>query len=288
MSDLAQGTSTTPDGASPAGRRRLLANGYPCLPICGKGPRWKNWSKEPVTEELLSRIESQYPDHTNTGVKTGALAVVDIDVRDPGHASMVADAVFEVLGPTDFQRIGSKGVALCYYNCDPISKITVGGIAPGDDEATPLVEFLGVGQQVAAYGIHPVTGNPYDWPNAVFGCDLLGTPLTGLPPVTSELLRQAANTVAAYLADLGYRDVGAHGLTGPRHTVSVRSGEPLSVSWLVSALRSIPPTIERLDWLRVLWAVKEANLYPDLDDEERISLLDRWSSGELGEDDAHV
>jgi hypothetical protein len=102
------------------------------------------------------------------------------------------------------------------------------------------------------------------------------------------LLRQAANTVVTRLADLGYREVEAHGLSGSRHVASVRNGEPLSVSWLIPALRSIPPTIARQDWLRVLWAVKEANLYPDLDDEERISLLDRWSSGELGEDDVYV
>jgi hypothetical protein len=141
---------------------------------------------------------------------------------------------------------------------------------------------------MAAYGIHPGTGKPYDWPNAVFDGDLLGTPLTSLRPVTPDLLRQAANAVATVLSNLGYREVAARGLDGPRRVLSVRSGEPVSVSWLISALRSIPPSIAREEWLRILWAVKETNLDPDLDDEERIALLDRWSSGELGEDDAHV
>jgi len=94
--------------------------------------------------------------------------------------------------------------------------------------------------------------------------------------------------VAAALTDLGYRDVAARGLNGPRHVLSARSGEPVSVSWLTSALRSIPPSIAREEWLRILWAVKEANLDPDLDDEERIALLDRWSSGELGEAGSYV
>lgn len=274
----------------PRCRRRLLANGYGPVPIFGKAPLWRGWRSEPVTVSLLESIEAdpRYANHTNTGVKTGRLAVVDIDVSDPTYAAAVAEAVISILGPTEVERIGSKGKALCYYNPNPISKITIGGIAPGSDEATTLVEFLGIGQQMAAYGIHPVTGRPYDWPNAVLDGDLLGTPLTSLPPVTPELLRQAADTATALLANLGYREVVARGLNGPRRVMSVRNGEPVSVSWLVSALRSIPPSIAREEWLRILWAVKEANLDPDLDDDERIALLDRWSSGELGEGDAHV
>lgn len=290
MSNPAQINDRERAGIGPWCRRRLLSNGYEPLPILGKAPLWRGWRSEPMTADLLDRIEADpsYANHTNTGVKTGHLAVVDIDVRDPTYAAIVAEAVASVLGPTEAERIGSKGKALCYYNPDPISKITVGGVAPGDHEATTLVEFLGVGQQMAAYGIHPATGEPYDWPNAVFDCDLLGTPLTGLPPVTPDLLRHAANTVAVALAELGYRDVVARGLNGPRHALSVRSGEPVSVSWLVSALRSIPPSIAREEWLRILWAVKDANLDPDLDDEERIAMLDRWSSGELGEDGSYV
>jgi hypothetical protein len=278
------------DGVGPQSRRRLLSNGYEPLPILGKAPLWPKWSSEPVTVELLDRIEAdpRYANHTNTGVRTGRLAVVDIDVRNPSHAAVVAEAVASILGHTEVERIGSKGKALCYHNPDPISKLTVGGIAPGDDEATTLVELLGAGQQMAAYGIHPVTGKPYDWPNAVFDSDLLGTPLTNLPPVTPDLLRQAAKMAAATLSELGYREVVTRGLDGSRPVMSVRSGEPVSVSWLVSALRSIPPSVSRGDWLRILWAVKDANLDPHLDDEERITLLDRWSSGELGEDDAHV
>jgi hypothetical protein len=270
-------------------RRLLLRNGYEPLPILGKAPLWRGWRSEAVTADLLERIEAdpRYVNHTNTGVKTGRLAVVDIDVRDPTYAAVAADAVESVLGPTEVERVGSKGKALCYWNPDPISKITVGGIAPGGDAATTLVEFLGVGQQMAAYGIHPVTGKHYDWPNAVFDGDLLGTPLTSLPPVTPDLLRQAADKVAAALADLGYRDVAARGHSGRCHVSSMRGGEPVSVSWLISALRTIPPSIPREEWLRVLWAVKDAKLDPDLDDEERIALLDRWSSGELAED-AHV
>lgn len=277
-------------GTRSSDRRHLLAFGYEPLPIFGKAPLWPKWRSEPVTAELLDRIEAdpRYANHTNTGVKTGHLAVVDVDIQNPTHADFVAETVESVLGHTEVERIGSKGKALCYYNPDPISKITVAGIAPGSDEMIALVEFLGTGQQMAAYGVHPGTGRPYDWPNAVLDGDLLGTPLSSLPAVTPDLLRQAAEMVAVILTNFGFREVTVRGLDGPRRELSRRSGEPVSVSWLISALRCIPPSIARDEWLRILWAVKEANLDPDLEDEERIALLDRWSSGELGEGDAHV
>lgn len=271
-------------------RRRLLLNGYEPLPISGKAPLWPKWSSEPMTAELLDRIEAdpRYANHANTGVKTGRLAVVDIDIHNPTYADFVAETVESILGHTEAERIGSKGKALCYYNPNPISKITVAGITPGSDEMAALVEFLGVGQQMAAYGVHPGTGRPYDWPNAVLDGDLLGTPLTSLPAVTPELLRQAAEMAAVILTNFGFREVVVRGLDGPRRDLSMRSGEPVSVSWLISALRCIPPTIPRDEWIRIIWAVKDANLDPAFDDEERIALLDRWSSGELGEGDAHV
>ena len=274
--------SVIPDGASPAGRRRLLENGYPLLPICGKRPLWPDWRTEPVTEELLSRIESQYPDHTNTGVRTGYLAVADIDLWNPDHASAIKDTIFAVLGHNDVERIGSKGFALCYYNPIPIPKITVTGIPEGADNPVTLVEFLGDGQQVAAYGTHPDTGKSYDWPNAVLGDDLLGTPLTKLSAVSPDKLREAARAVLTALTGLGYRDVAVHGLEERQHEPSSRNGDPVSVEWWTGALRVIPPDVSREEWRSILWAGRAANLVPHMDDDGRIGLLNGWSSGELG------
>lgn len=137
--------SAIPDGASPDGRRLLLENGYPVLPICDKRPLWPGWRTEPVTEELLSRIESQHPDHTNTGIRTDNFAVADIDLWNPDHASAIKDTIFVVLGHNDVVRVGAKGFALCYRNPTPIPKITVTGIPEGADESVTLVEFLGTG-----------------------------------------------------------------------------------------------------------------------------------------------
>lgn len=274
--------SAIPDGASPDGRRLLLENGYPVLPICDKRPLWPGWRTEPVTEELLSRIESQHPDHTNTGIRTDNFAVADIDLWNPDHASAIKDTIFVVLGHNDVVRVGAKGFALCYRNPTPIPKITVTGIPEGADESVTLVEFLGTGQQMAAYGIHPGTGKPYDWPNAFMGDDLLGTPLAKLPAVTPEKLREAARAVQTALTGLNYREVSVHGLEERQHEPSSRNGDPVSVEWWTGALRAIPPDVSREEWRSILWAGRDANLVPHMDDDGRIGLLNEWSSGALG------
>jgi hypothetical protein len=232
---------------------------------------------------LLCRIESEYPDHTNTGVRTGHLAVADIDLWNPDHASAIKGTIFAVLGRSDVERVGAKGFALCYYNPSPISKITVTGIPEGADESVTLVEFLGAGQQMAAHGIHPDTHKPYDWPNAFLGDDLLGTPLTKLPAVSPDMLREAARAVQTVLTGLGCRDVAVHGLEDRQREASSRNGDPVSVEWLTGALKVIPPDLPRKEvWLLVIFAVKAANLFPYKDDDWRIDLLNKWACGELG------
>lgn len=276
------------EGTRPEDRRLLLTNGYEPIPICGKAPLWR-WRSDPITEALLSEIESSpnYLDHQSTGLRTGQLSVVDIDVRDKQHVEKIVDAITQILGRTDVQRIGSKGVALCYYNPDPIKKITVIGRPPHSDDMALLVEFLGSGQQVAAYGIHPDTGKPYEWPYSFDDGEPLCRRLAELPNVTADTLRAAAERAAIVLTSMGYLDVAVSGCHTRERAPSARRGDPVSLSWLLSALTSIPPTIGREDWLRVFWATKFANLVRDLDDSERIDLLDKWSCGDMW-GDTHV
>ena len=80
-------------GTTPEDRRRLLDQGYVPLPILGKFPRWKGWSSGEVTAERLDAIEIAHPDHTGTGLRTGALAVADIDLTDLAHVRAVEEVI---------------------------------------------------------------------------------------------------------------------------------------------------------------------------------------------------
>src|SRR5258708_37753989 len=118
-------------GTSPQARRALLKNGYESLPIKGKYPLWP-WQDGPITDELLTSIETnpRYADHQSTGLRTGRLVIVDIDVTNAEHVEILIGVIIDTLGDTPYRRFGSKGLALAYQNPDPIDKIQV--IAPED------------------------------------------------------------------------------------------------------------------------------------------------------------
>lgn len=270
------------EGTTPGDRRVLLANGYEPIPICGKGPRWP-WRCGLISDALLTSIESDpvFADHTNTGLRTGRLAGIDIDVSAPEHVELVKQVIFKELGRSYLERIGSKGALLCYFNPDPIPKLTVSGKPPGDVQDRRLVEILGDGQQVAAYGVHPGTGKPYRWVNAVDDEEPLCRKLTDLPEVTPGQLRNVARKIGEVLTAAGFSDVSVSGIESGPVMPTIPSGEPVSLSWVRDALQVIPPDIARQEWLGILWAVKETHLFPDTDDAGRLELLDRWSSGAL-------
>lgn len=285
-------------GTTPEDRRRLLSNGYEPIPIHGKAPRW-SWRGVEITDELLGRIEADRPDHTGTGLRTGRLSVADVDLVDPDHAEAAQTAIHEVMGHTPLVRVGRKGAALCYRNEDPMGKVTVTGRAPGADRVTKLVEFLGTGQQVAAYGIHPDTGRPYEWPMDWNDGEPLVTPLAALPEVTPDKIRAAAIAVTERLAELGFLnlDVTEAGARDEDSGPSAASGEPVTVDMLRGMLSAIHPSCERrrvegaaLDprdlWLKVGAAIKSAHVVnPETGEEDEthdgLELFTRWSGGEL-------
>ncbi len=269
-------------GATPEDRRRLLAHGYEPLPILGKFPCWPGWASGEITSERLDETETKHPDHAGTGLRTGKLSVTDIDLTDPAHVAAVEEVIIETLDRTLLERVGSKGKALLYRNPEPIRKITV-TCAESESGRRTLVEFLGTGQQLAAYGRHPDTDRPYEWPNAYLDAEPLYTALADLSEVSPEKLRAAAEAVAAKLRELGYSDAKVSGAVSSRP--SARSGEPVTETILRQMLACIDPACERLTWVALGGALHDANVVTDQgkpdDDFDGLLLFDEWSSGRL-------
>ncbi len=291
MSASIQKLATALDGASPAGRRKLLANGYDPIPIAGKAPKWAWRKAEPITGELLSEIEADHPDHLGTGLRTGRLCVVDVDLTESDHAEAASDAITAAMGESLAVRIGSKGQALCFFNPEPIGKVTVSGCAPGEKEPARLIEFLGRGQQVAAYGTHPSTNKPYEWPNDFLEGDPLGTPLESLPQVSPAMIRKAADAVAARLEALGFSGVSiSEAGTEAAQEPSAAKGAPVSAVMLEDMLAHVEPSCDRNEWLAIAGAIKSANVVdPDTgepdSDFDGAELFEKWSSGVLQGDE---
>jgi hypothetical protein len=220
----------------------LLANGYEVLPICGKACYVKGWTKAVITDEWLTEAEAD-PKYTSTGIRTGRVVGVDLDIEDKQHCEEVATLVYSDLGARSMARVGKKGELLVYRNDEPIAKITIKGKPPakpvdGDDKEHTLVEILGTGQQFVAHGVHPKSGIPYAWPLAFEGDEPLHTCVDELQAVTGDQLRACAQHMATKLTELGYRDVRVTDRVKRESDLTAvrKLGEPVEWSWIERAL----------------------------------------------------
>jgi hypothetical protein len=147
-------------------RRRVLAAGFSPLPLIGKQPILKDWQKHDGVSELeINSWTKRYPLATNTGILTARVPVLDLDIIDLEAAVAVEALVrerFEETGfvPVRFGRFPKR--AIPFRTDAPFAKITAPLIAPGGSEGQRL-EFLCAGQQLAIAGLHPDTGQPYNW-----------------------------------------------------------------------------------------------------------------------------
>ena len=169
----------------------LVAHGYQPIPVMAreKRPQIMGWTKGEMTTERIVALRASHLDHISTGLRTGRLVGIDLDIVDPEHIKKVITLAEQVLGPTPLHRFGSKGDLSCYRNETPIPKITI-------KAGEALIEILGSGQQFVAFGLHPRTGWPYQWtvedPNGLGINSPLTVEWSELPEVTPEQLRDFA------------------------------------------------------------------------------------------------
>ncbi|MBI4184305.1 MAG: AAA family ATPase, partial [Proteobacteria bacterium] len=274
-------------GYTPEARRRLLEHGFEPIILNGKVPISKYWQTGAISAERLAAWENENPRGGNTGLRTGRLAVFDIDLEDAAHAEAVADAIAGVLGVTDARRYGRKGVALCYFNAEePLRKISVTGRLPGEAKPRLLVEVLGLGQQVAAYGPHPDTGKPYRWPSG----DPLETRLEDLEAVSRRDIRRAASVARDALEEIGAEDLEVTGDLDdtPREVRPVEGDAPVTPDMLRDMLAHVDPACPRVEWIGWLGVIMESPLVDcdgePVEDFDRDALAVAWSAGELSAD----
>ena len=213
-------------------RLALYDNGYYPVPVsgpdmqvtaAGKRPVMKDWQKvcAAANKAEIERWATEQPDCTNTGLITGLLVGVDIDILDEALSAKVEDLARTCLGPNPVRRVGkAPKVLLPYRAAQPFKKLQTKALVMPD--GTPVkVEILGVGQQFVAFGIHPDTGQDYEWTNK----SPLDVPLAELPAVTEAqcadflaraetLLRQAGAVELNPAKDRKKDQAGAHDHNG--------------------------------------------------------------------------
>jgi P4 family phage/plasmid primase-like protien len=197
-------------------RLAALANGYTPLPVTapdfqhkkvhspGKMPFFKDWqeiSRETLTPEHIQAWPRTIRNHPNTGLLTGEMVGVDIDVPVPDLAAQIDQLAEAILGPTPLHRIGkAPKLLLCYRAERPLSKMETAELFLADG-VTVQVEIMGKGQQVLAYGVHPATMKPYEWPHGAPHT----VPLAELPIASETALRAFLAAAEAVLRQAGGR-----------------------------------------------------------------------------------
>jgi Bifunctional DNA primase/polymerase, N-terminal len=156
-------------------RHKLRAAGYSPIPLYGKTPPvygknnkrkgldgWQNLQE--VTREQIEMWSLTWPDAYNTGVLTRHVPVLDLDILNEEAARAVQDHVCGHYADRGcpLTRIGKPPKRAFPFRTDePFKKFKVGVTAPSG--AVEEIEFLGDGEQLACFGIHPETGRLYRW-----------------------------------------------------------------------------------------------------------------------------
>ena len=189
-------------------RQQLRDNGYHPIPVRGKVPGLTGWQNcTNVSPETIQQWSRSLRNATNTGILTGPIAGVDIDVLDAAVSEKLVVRAVELLGPSPLRRIGRAPKTLLLYRMEAShAKIATPdlffGNNPTNKDAKAKVEILLVGQQVVVHGIHPDTRAPYHWTDR----SPFDTPANEAPLVTPEpRLRNhtSDHQLGAYLKEQG-------------------------------------------------------------------------------------
>ena len=173
----------------------LVDRGFPILPIQPRSkkpgmyrqgawhdyPKWSRHCERATTENEVD-IWGDWPE-SGIGIAAGRVIGIDIDVLDAGVSAQIEGLAKRRLGDTPAVRIGRAPKRLLVYRA----------AQPFAGFKYPPIEVLGQGQQFIAYGIHPDTGQAYDWPVE----SLVDLNVSDLPAVTEAQAREFAQE--AYL-----------------------------------------------------------------------------------------
>src|SRR3954469_983203 len=189
-------------------RLQLHRNGYVPVPVSSPKAKWagKHAGKRPglgkgwltqanaANEDAISAWTQSAPDCPNTGIVTGTVTAVDVDVPVLELAKKMLELAKEMLPAGALRRSAGGPKFLLLFRCEPGStKTETPDLLVPVPEGEPVVcqiEVMATGQQIVAYGRHP-SGKPYIW----HGASPETTLKDQLPLVTADQI--AAFLVAA-------------------------------------------------------------------------------------------
>lgn len=235
----------------------LVDRGFPILPIqpntkkpglyklgaWHEYPKWSRHCERDTTDNEVD-IWGNWPE-AGIGIAAGRVIGIDIDILDSPTIALEIEALAKrMLGDTPAVRIGHAPKRLLVYRA----------VQPFSGFKYPPIEVLGVGQQFIAYGIHPDTGKPYDWPVST----LANLTPDDLPGITEAQAREFAKDAYRLIpAELRPKTLGV-GLRAPMECANLPEQRG-TYEAVEDALRHIVNAdLDYDSWVRIGMATKGA------------------------------
>jgi len=235
----------------------LVDRGFPILPIqpntkkpglyklgaWHEYPKWSRHCERDTTDNEVD-IWGNWPE-AGIGIAAGRVIGIDIDILDSPTIALEIEALAKrMLGDTPAVRIGHAPKRLLVYRA----------VQPFSGFKYPPIEVLGVGQQFIAYGIHPDTGKPYDWPVSTLA-DLCPDDLPGITEAQArEFAKEAYRLIPA---ELRPKTLGV-GLRAPMECANLPEQRG-TYEAVEDALRHIVNAdLDYDSWVRIGMAIKGA------------------------------
>lgn len=248
----------------------LVDRGFPILPIqpntkkpglykLGEWHEYPKWSRhcERDTTENEVDIWGNWPE-AGIGIAAGRVIGIDIDVLASPAVAMEIEALAKrMLGDTPAVRIGHAPKRLLVYRA----------VQPFAGFKYPPIEVLGMGQQFIAYGIHPDTGQPYNWPVST----LADLSPEDLPAITEAQAREFAKEAYQLIpADLRPKTLGV-GLRANMESANLPEQRGTFEAVEDALIHILNADLDYDSWVRIGMAIKGALA------DEGWPLFERWS-----------
>jgi hypothetical protein len=182
-------------------RLELKRAGYSPVPIVGKIPPVNGWTTMADSEDAIRAWPTAHRWASNTGLRTRYTPGVDADITDIAASREIYHLTREFFGnpPT---RIGrAPKFAILLRAEEPMKKTSLA--LRGPDGSDHQIEVLGDGQQLASFGVHPETKQPYRWQGVEPGA---AAPRGSLPLLTPEITERFLKAAGEVLErKLGWR-----------------------------------------------------------------------------------
>lgn len=206
---------------------------------------------------------------------------MDLDIYDPDVAARVYEVFVARFGEAPC-RIGRAPKRLLAYLANkPRTKINSASWLrpnPEEGEKENKVEVLGIGQQFAAFGIHPDTHQPYQWPNgSLADLELWELPTIDLDAVAAWVAEELPGLIPADWEKKGGASAGGAFDDDPFEAVKSRHDDVdlEALRWMLDQL-PLDYCDDRDSWRNVIFAAHH-QFHGTEEELDAIELVDEWS-----------